>query len=95
MRAAGVDAFGVNLFVPGDPTADRPGLAAYLARLEPEAAALGVTLGEATWDDDDYPGKVEAAAGRAAGGGQLHLRHPRRSTSSAPCRRRAPPSFSR
>ncbi len=60
VRAAGVDAFGVNLFVPGEPTADRPGLAAYLARLEPEAAALGVTLGEATWTDDDYPGKVEA-----------------------------------
>ena len=30
VRAAGVDAFGVNLFVPGDPTADPAGLAAYL-----------------------------------------------------------------
>ena len=59
VRAAGVDAFGVNLFVPGDPTADPDGLAAYLAQLEPDAAALGVTLGEASWDDDDYAGKVE------------------------------------
>ncbi len=31
-----------------------------LARLEPDAAALGVALGEAPWDDDDYPAKVEA-----------------------------------
>ena len=30
MRAAGVDAFGVNLFVPGSPTADPDGLAAYV-----------------------------------------------------------------
>ena len=60
VRAAGVDAFGVNLFVPGDPTADPDGLAAYLAQLEPDAAALGVTLGEASWDDDDYAAKVEA-----------------------------------
>ncbi len=59
VRAAGVDAFGVNLFVPGDPTTDPDGLAAYLAQLEPDAAALGVTLGEASWDDDDYAGKVE------------------------------------
>jgi nitronate monooxygenase len=60
VRAAGVDAFGVNLFVPGEPTADPGGLAAYIGRLGPEAAALGVTLGEARWDDDDYPAKVEA-----------------------------------
>ncbi len=60
VRAAGVDAFGVNLFVPGEPTADPEGVAAYVRRLEPEAAALGVTLGEARWDDDDYPAKVEA-----------------------------------
>ena len=60
VRAAGVDAFGVNLFVPGEPTADPEGVAAYVRRLEPEAAALGVALGEASWNDDDYPAKVEA-----------------------------------
>jgi nitronate monooxygenase len=59
VRAAGVDAFGVNLFVPGDPTANPDGLAAYLAQLEPDAAALGVTMGEGSWDDDDYAGKIE------------------------------------
>jgi nitronate monooxygenase len=60
VRAAGVDTFGVNLFVPGEPTTDPEGLAAYLGQLEPEAAALGVALGEASWNDDDYPAKVEA-----------------------------------
>ena len=60
VRAAGAHAFGVNLFVPGDPTVDPGGLAAYMARLEPEAAALGVALGDASWDDDDYVAKVDA-----------------------------------
>jgi nitronate monooxygenase len=60
VRAAGVDSFGVNLFVPGAPTADPAGLAAYLARLEPDAAAVGAALGEATWDDDEYAGKLDA-----------------------------------
>jgi nitronate monooxygenase len=60
VRAAGVETFGVNLFVPGEPTVQPDGLAAYLAQLEPEAAALGVQLGRASWDDDDYPAKVEA-----------------------------------
>ncbi len=67
VRAAGVDAFGVNLFVPGHPTADPAGLAAYLAQLEPDAAALGVTVGEASWNDDGYVGKVEAVLAAAAG----------------------------
>jgi nitronate monooxygenase len=59
VTAAGVDAFGVNLFVPGRPAADPGRLAAYLAELEPDAGALEVTLGEASWDDDHYAGKVE------------------------------------
>src|SRR5580698_4581470 len=60
VRAAGVDAFGVNLFVPGAPTTDLAGLAAYLAQLEADAAVVGVALGEAAWDEDDYAGKVDA-----------------------------------
>ncbi len=60
VRAAGVDAFGVNLFVPGAPTVDPDGLAAYVAQLEADAAVVGVALGEASWDDDDYAGKVDA-----------------------------------
>jgi nitronate monooxygenase len=60
VRAAGVDAFGVNLFVPGEPTADQAGLAAYLAELEPDAAAVGAALGAASWDDDEYDAKLDA-----------------------------------
>ena len=59
LRAAGVDAFGVNLFVPGGPTVDPAGLAAYVEEVEPDAAALGVALGEAVWDDDDYRAKLD------------------------------------
>ncbi len=59
VAAAGVDAFGVNVFVPGAPTADPGGLAAYVAALDPEANALGVAVGEASWDDDGYADKVE------------------------------------
>ena len=60
VRAAGVDAFGVNLFVPGAPTSDPDGLVAYLAQLEADAAEVGVALGAASWDDDDFAAKVDA-----------------------------------
>jgi len=60
VRAHGVDTFGVNLFVPGAPTRHVGELAAYVAALEPDAGALGVALGEALWDDDGYPAKVDA-----------------------------------
>ena len=60
VRAAGAETFGVNLFVPGAPTTDPEGLAAYLGQLETDAAVVGVALGEAAWDDDDYAGKVDA-----------------------------------
>jgi nitronate monooxygenase len=65
VAAAGVDAFGVNLFVPGGPTADSAGLAAYLAQLESDAAALGSAVGEASWDDDDYAAKVDVVVAAA------------------------------
>jgi nitronate monooxygenase len=51
--------FGVNLFVPGDPVADRAALDAYADRLGPDATALGVSLGEARWEDDEYPAKLD------------------------------------
>jgi nitronate monooxygenase len=60
VRAAGVDTFGVNLFVPGGPTRQVEELAAYVTAVEPDATALGVALGEARWDDDGYPTKVDA-----------------------------------
>jgi nitronate monooxygenase len=59
VRTAGVERFGVNLFVPGSPSADPGGLVAYVASLQAEAAALGAELGEPAWDDDDYQPKIE------------------------------------
>jgi nitronate monooxygenase len=59
VRAAGVASFGVNVFVPGDPTADGAALAAYLGSLEPEAVALGTDLGSPDWDDDAYAEKLQ------------------------------------
>jgi nitronate monooxygenase len=54
--------FGVNLFVPSTPTADRAPLLAYRDALLPLAARLGVAPGEPTWDDDGYPAKVDVCA---------------------------------
>jgi nitronate monooxygenase len=51
--------FGVNLFVPGDPTADEDAIARYRDRLEAEAALYGATLGEPVADDDAWTEKLE------------------------------------
>jgi nitronate monooxygenase len=58
VRAAGVDAFGVNLFVPGAATDAPDALETYLASLQPLAHALGTELAAAAWDDDDYSAKL-------------------------------------
>ena len=52
-------AFGVNVFVPGEPTLHLEALADYVRSLEKEAAALGATLGTPRWDDDDYGAKLD------------------------------------
>ncbi|MFZ0977471.1 MAG: nitronate monooxygenase, partial [Solirubrobacteraceae bacterium] len=51
--------FGVNLFVPAPERADTKNLQDYLRRLKPEADRQGAELGEAKFDDDDYPAKLE------------------------------------
>jgi nitronate monooxygenase len=48
---------GVNLFVPGSPDADDAAIAAYAARLAPEAERFSVELGQPRWEDDAYPAK--------------------------------------
>jgi nitronate monooxygenase len=65
VRDAGVAPFGVNVFVPGRPTADRTGLARHLDAIAAEAGALGVGLGSSTWDDDDWDAKVALLLDRA------------------------------
>jgi nitronate monooxygenase len=51
--------FGVNVFVPGSPDVDQDALAAFVATLEPDAARLGVQLGEPRFDDDGWAAKLE------------------------------------
>jgi nitronate monooxygenase len=50
--------FGVNLFVPGDPEGETPGLEDYLRRVAPEASRYGAELGDARYDDDGYEQKL-------------------------------------
>jgi nitronate monooxygenase len=56
--------FGVNLFVPGDPGTETPGLEAYLRRVASEANRYGTGLGDARYDDDAYYEKLELVAER-------------------------------
>ena len=60
VREAGVGAFGVNVFVPGDPAVDPGRVEAYVSSLETDATSLGATVSAPTWDDDDYGGKIDA-----------------------------------
>ncbi len=57
--AAGIERFGVNLFVPGAPTNVPDRLDAYLTSLGPLASLVGAAPGAPVWDDDDYPRKLE------------------------------------
>ncbi len=58
VRACGVQAFGVNLFVPGAPASDAGLVAAYVDSLRPVAAQVGAEPGEPRWDDDGWSAKI-------------------------------------
>lgn len=60
VRSAGTEFFGVNVFVPGAPAADRGALARYVADLSAQAAGLGAAAGEPAWDDDGWEPKIAA-----------------------------------
>lgn len=60
VRAVTGAPFGVNVFVPGEPTAHPEALGSYLESLAPDAAAVGSVLGEPRWDDDRWGAKVGA-----------------------------------
>lgn len=51
--------FGVNLFVPGTPSATTEELKAYVESLAPDGEALHEDVGEPEWDDDDWAAKIE------------------------------------
>jgi nitronate monooxygenase len=59
VRAATAAPFGVNLFVVEPYEPDATSLEAYRRSLEPEAARLGVELGEPRWDDDFWQAKLD------------------------------------
>jgi nitronate monooxygenase len=50
--------FGVNLFVPGDPDAEVPGVEDYVREVAPEASRYGAELGDPRYDDDGYQQKL-------------------------------------
>lgn len=60
VRTAATTVFGVNVFVPGRPTAHRAETIAYLGSLAGDAAGLGVAVGDPLWDDDGWDAKVAA-----------------------------------
>ncbi len=58
VRSTSKEAFGVNVFMPGQPTDDPDGVADYLGLLQPRADTLDAKLGGPVWNDDDYDAKV-------------------------------------
>jgi nitronate monooxygenase len=60
VRAVTAGPFGVNLFVPGDPSSEPERVAAYLVSLAEDAVATGGTVGEPVWDDDGWADKLAA-----------------------------------
>jgi len=60
VRALTTKPFAVNVFVPHPDHADADEIDAYLVGLRPQAEELGVSIGDATWDDDDWSAKIEA-----------------------------------
>ena len=61
VRGAGARTFGVNLFVPSPPLPPErdEALVAYRSDLAEDAHRLGVEVGPARYDDDDYDAKVD------------------------------------
>ena len=56
--------FGVNVFVPGGPAADRAALARYVDDLAVEGRRLGTDIGEPVWNDDDWAAKIADLSAR-------------------------------
>ncbi len=57
-RALSAAPFGVNLFCPSAPTTEPERVASYAETIEPEAERLGTSLGEPTWDGDNFSEKL-------------------------------------
>ncbi len=59
VRAATRGPFGVNLFVPGRPAPEPAATARYVSSLRRDASRARAVLGEAVWDDDGWPAKLD------------------------------------
>jgi nitronate monooxygenase len=59
VRSSTAAPFGVNLFVPGEDSADTEALRSYRERVRAEAARLGAEPGDPTWSDDEWQPKLE------------------------------------
>jgi nitronate monooxygenase len=64
VRAATTGVFGVNVFMPGEPAADKDAVTSYLDAIAGDAAALGAALGPPAWDEDDWPAKIAELVAR-------------------------------
>jgi nitronate monooxygenase len=104
VRAGTAGPFGVNVFVPGAPSADAEAIAGYLDSLRADAGAAGASLAEAAWDDDGFEEKVAALladppAAWSIGSSSatpMPRRPTRRSTTPpGPCAPRPPPGATR
>jgi len=62
VAAATPGPWGVNLFLPGSPTADPDAVTEYRRRLKPWSDRFGVPLGEPVWNDDLIEEKMDALA---------------------------------
>jgi nitronate monooxygenase len=59
-RRLTAEPFGVNVFVPNRVPVDDGALTRYLDEVRVEADMLGVALGDASWNDDDWDAKLDA-----------------------------------
>ena len=68
--------FGVNLFAPPAPAAERADVERYAASWAPRPSATARRLGEPRHDDDGWDAKLALLGARARGGRVVHLRLP-------------------
>jgi nitronate monooxygenase len=59
VRSSTAAPFGVNLFVPGQESADPAALRSYAQRVRAEASRVGAEPGDPKWSDDEWQSKLE------------------------------------
>jgi nitronate monooxygenase len=59
VRSSTAAAFGVNLFVPGEDSANPAALRSYAERVRADASRVGAEPGDPKWSDDEWQSKLE------------------------------------